>query len=493
MTNARWDLEADVVIAGFGMAGIGAALAASDAGAEVLVLEKQPVARHTPTSKMGGSCFMTVTDIDAATLYFDRCGSGGIPSSVNRRWAELAFTLKPWIEKLGTRLELKPATGHLGIAAYPQFEGAQAIASYNATCRESSGKVGVEFFNEMAAAVLRRPNIRLRWAARGRRLVRAASDRIVGIEIDTPEGQQRVGARRGVVLATGGFDFDEDLKRQYLRAYPIHGSGNPDNTGDGLRMAQAVGADLWHMTTFQGRCVMHFEREEGPAVNVQPSFNPPGYLVTDRFGRRFSNEYRYTRVETYWYEAFAFDGERLEFSRIPFYWFFDQRRLAAGAITPTVIGQPAVGLYEWSRDNSVEVGRGWIKTAATIEEVGRLAGLEDPARAAHTVAAYNAGCLRGEDEFGRPAPSLVPLDSPPYCCVKLFPGGPGTAGGPRHDEQGRVLDPFGNPIPGLFAAGQVAQMIGTLYPSSGSGFSEALCSGIMAGTAAAQATQRQTS
>jgi succinate dehydrogenase/fumarate reductase flavoprotein subunit len=483
--NTRWDLEADVVVAGFGMAGIGAALAAADAGAQVLILEKQPADRHTPTSKMGGSYFMTVTDADAATRYFDRCADGAIPTSVSRRWAQLASTLERWIQKLGTRLELKPAVGHLGTAAYPQFEGSEAIVTYNATCPESSGKVGVEFFNEMASAVLRRPNIRLRWSARGRRLAQDATGRIVGIQIDTPEGELRVGARRGVVLATGGFEFDEDLKRQYLRAYPVYGSGNPDNTGDGLRMALSVGADLWHMTTFEGRCVMHFEREDGPPVSVQPSFNPPGYLVTDKLGRRFSNEYRYTRVETYWYEVFLFDVERLEFSRIPFYWFFDQRRLTSGPITPTIIGQPAVGLYDWSRDNSAEVRRGWIKTGNSIEEVARLAGLEDPAAAACTVAAYNEACLHGEDKLGRPLASLVPLDRPPYCCVKLYPGGPGTAGGPRHDAQGRVLDPFGDPIPGLFAAGQVAQMIGTLYPSSGSGFSEALCAGIMAGTAAA--------
>src|SRR3546814_15740346 len=72
---------------------------------------------------------------------------------------------------------------------------------------------------------------------------------------------------------------------------------------------------------------------------------------------------------------------------------------------------------------------GWIKEAESAEEAARLAGCLDPERAAATIDAYNAACASGEDEFGRPTSSLVPIDQPPYYCVPVYPGGATTNGG----------------------------------------------------------------
>ena len=147
----------------------------------------------------------------------------------------------------------------------------------------------------------------------------------------------------------------------------------------------------------------------------------------------------------------------------------------------------ALGLYDWSPDNREELARGWITTGATPGEAAAAAGVVSPSAADATVAAFNEGCRLGRDEYGRPADSLVPLDQPPFYCVPLYPGGVSTMGGPRHDERGRVLDPFGEPLPGLYSAGTVGQMIGMLYPAAGSGWSEALCAGRLAGHSAATA------
>lgn len=74
----------------------------------------------------------------------------------------------------------------------------------------------------------------------------------------------------------------------------------------------------------------------------------------------------------------------------------------------------------------------------------------------------------------------MPLDSPPYCCVAMFPGGPNTCGGPRKDERARVLDLFGEPIPGLYAAGELGEAVGLLYPANGANLSESVCFGRIA-------------
>jgi len=176
---------------------------------------------------------------------------------------------------------------------------------------------------------------------------------------------------------------------------------DPGNTGDGIRMAQAVGADLWHMNQMIGRASLH-----------------SGFV--------------------------------------------------------------RAGYYDWSPDNSREVAKGWIKKADSVDELAKLAGVCDPAARAETVARYNAGCASGADEFGRPPETLVPLDSPPYYCVPLFPGGPNTCGGPRKDKRARVLDAFGAPIPGLYAAGELGEAVGLLYPANGANLPESICFGRIA-------------
>ena len=74
----------------------------------------------------------------------------------------------------------------------------------------------------------------------------------------------------------------------------------------------------------------------------------------------------------------------------------------------------------------------------------------------------------------------MPLDSPPYYCVELWPGGPNTSGGPRRNEHAQVIDVFGDPIPGLYEAGELGEAVGALYPANGANLSDALCFGRIA-------------
>jgi succinate dehydrogenase/fumarate reductase flavoprotein subunit len=289
------------------------------------------------------------------------------------------------------------------------------------------------------------------------------------------------------VLACGGFEFDDDLKINHLKAWPIYFYGNPGNNGDGVRMAQEIGAGMWHMNQMVGRAIGHFS---GVDVNFIIGLNPPGYLITDKYGERFANEYsQATLGHAFYYSLLLYDAERTEYPRIPCYWFFDSRRCKAGPLTYTELGAHAVGLYSWSPDNRAEIERGWIAEGSTIEGAAREAGIADPVAAARTATDYNRGCAAQRDRLGRPAETLVPLDSPPYYCVPLWPGGPNTSGGPRRNHRAEVLDSFGNMIPGLYAAGELGQAIGMLYPASGADISDALCFGqIAAETCAASST-----
>jgi predicted oxidoreductase len=137
-------------------------------------------------------------------------------------------------------------------------------------------------------------------------------------------------------------------------------------------------------------------------------------------------------------------------------------------------------VYDWSADNRREVERGWIATGSTPAEAARAAGVADPDSAAYSIQAYNRACAQGRDPFGRRAETLVPIDAPPYACVPLYAGGSNTSGGPRRDARARVVDVFGGPIPGLFAAGELGQALGLRYPGDGGNLSDAFCFGQIA-------------
>lgn len=496
-------MTADLVVVGYGGAGAAAAIAAADLGASVIIVEKQPARAHTPSTRMSGGIVFGINDVEAATRYLDRCAGGMIPLSVSRAWAQKAADLVSWLDAVGADLRLR----RIGGAEHPDFPGAEAIDVYQqgrfrdgtemdppttgATARPASGwstsersnpdfRTGHEYFQALAACVEARPGIEVLWESPAKRLATGEGGRVTGVEASTPGGPRRIAARRGVVLAAGGYEFDEELKLNYLKAYPIHFYGNPDNTGDGVRLAQAVGADLWHMNQMVGRAIGHFELDGG-ALNFNLGIDPPGYVITDRRGRRYANEYPQAQQKhNFYYEMLAFDADRDAYPRIPSYWFFDERRMRARTLTPLGVGAVRMGMYAWSPDNEREVELGWIKRADTVAEVAAAAGVDDPEQAARTLAEYNHACAEGADPLGRPAGSLVPLDRPPFYCVPVYPGGSNTCGGPRKNEHAQVLDPEGRPIPGLYAAGELGEAVGLLYPADGANLSESVCFGRIA-------------
>jgi succinate dehydrogenase/fumarate reductase flavoprotein subunit len=494
MSESRSDVDetADFVVVGYGAAGAAAAICAADHDATVIVLEKQPAAWHTPSTRASGGQVTTVSDPERALGYFDRCAGGMVPLEVSRAWVHRATDVIDWLQDV-VGVEMTRVTG----AEHPDWEGADAVSAYGtleafpwgerSTEMIMSGQDkrsprpggGATLFAALERAVAARERISLRYEHPAQRLVREASGRVTGVEANAPQGAKRFGASKAVVLTCGGYEYNEEMKLGYLRASPAYFYGSPMNTGDGVRMAQAVGADLWHMNSMIGRAIAHVELD-GRGYNYYVSVRPGGYLFTDRYGERFANEFlQATSRHDFYYELINYDTERAEYPRIPCYWFFDQRRFSSGPI-PGGTGAAGPHRYEWSADGEAEIGHGWVIRGDDIEDVARRAGVSDPGGAARTVAAYNEACRTGNDAFGRPGESLVPLDSPPYYCMPLWPGGPNTSGGPRRNEHAQIVDVFGVPIEGLYEAGELGEAIGALYPSNGGNISDGLCFGRIA-------------
>lgn len=480
--SQRWDHEADVVAVGFGAAGAAVAVETTDLGGTCVVVEKQEEWAHAPSTRMSGGTIMGVNDVAAASAYLDACAGGMVPAGVSQAWANEAHRLLDWLRKLAP----DAVWSHVGHGEYPDVDGVDAVDAYRAGPAvdrlDFRGRPGERLYEILRRSVAQR-EVAVLWGESGARLLRDVAGTVAGVR--TSSGKT-IRARRGVVLTCGGYEFDEGLKREYLRAYPMQFYGSEANTGDGVRMAQAVGADLWHMGQMTGRAVGSFPGDDGNRLGFILRLSPPGYVIVDRQGRRFADEHDQALLtHTFYYELLKYDGRLGIHPRIPCYWIFDERRRRAGPLTVPEMGLVGVGKYEWSADNAREIDNGWIAMSTSIAEVARLAGIEDPAATDMAVASYNAACVDGgKDEFGRPAESMVPLDQPPYYCVALYPGGANTGGGPRRDERGRIVDPWGAPIPGLFGAGELGQAIGLRYPADGANLSDALCFGRIAGRAA---------
>lgn len=495
----------DLVVIGFGAAGAAAALTAARAGASVALIEKQPAGAHYPSTRMSGGLMMTVADPVAAMSYLIACAGGMIPEEVLRAWAERAASLRPWLKGIG--LDSVPLAGGwhphfaghdaLEVVAIPKRgleeieidEEERLLATRMGTLPKgmlASGMFGNgrELFAALEAAVRGTPGIQVFHGHAADSLLRETRDApVTGVEAVGEAGHVRFHARCGTVLSCGGYEFDERMKLDYLKAYPIHFYGCRANTGDGIRMAQEVGADLWHMNQMIGRAIAHFELD-GEPMNFNIAIAPAPYVFTDKYGRRFTNEDLQAMSKEHFYcELLDYDVERMEYPRIPAFWFFDRRRMEAGHLVLREAGLVGVGLYDWSPDNRRELERGWIAEGDDVETAARKAGVADPAGAARTIAEYNEACRRGVDAFGRSAASLIPLE-PPFYCMPVYPGGASTCGGPRRDGRARILDVRGRPIPGLYGAGELGEAVGLLYPSGGANLSDGLCFGQIAAESA---------
>ena len=142
--------------------------------------------------------------------------------------------------------------------------------------------------------------------------------------------------------------------------------------------------------------------------------------------------------------------------------------------------------YDWSEDNSVELAKGWIKTADSLVSLVAMLGL-DPVVFTDTVSRWNRSCDAQHDpEFGRTL-MLAPIADAPFYAVELSPSMLNTQGGPRRNEKGQIVRPDGMPIPRLYSAGELGSIYSYLYQGTGN-IGECLAFGRISGRNAAAET-----
>jgi succinate dehydrogenase/fumarate reductase flavoprotein subunit len=464
--------DVDVLIIGCGAAGAAAAIAAHDAGAAVAVVEK--------TASGGGNCLHSggfLFDVDGphAVDHLDALCFGKTDRSVLRAFAQGLPQVPSFLSSLGG------ATATVDIAAFggmlpswPHFPAGGEVTYRQFTPSHAGERPGIGLWGLLGRALSDR-GIAVAFDTPARELTLDEDGRVSGAIVEANGSERAIHARGGVVLASGGFEADPELRDTYL-PLPLVSVGHQGNTGDTLRLTHQAGGALWHMSAFFGW--LSFVHPDYPAAFTL-DVHAPSFIYLDGDGRRFADETGW-EVHDKVRALSAYLPRRMNRPRMPGWIVFDEAARLAGPLHG-IVGSP--NDYAWSPDNSAEVDAGWIHRAQSTAELAASTGLSLDILEA-TLAEYSAAVdTRRDDAFGRAPDTLAPLVAPLYA-IAMTPGVATASGGPRRDALARVLRPGGEPVPGLFAAGAAGAIWGHLTEHGG-GLTDAIVFGRIAGAQAA--------
>jgi 3-oxosteroid 1-dehydrogenase len=281
--------------------------------------------------------------------------------------------------------------------------------------------------------------------------------RVTGVVADIDGQRQTIRARRGVLLNTGGFEWNAEMNTRYLPVPDVHGFTPPVNTGDGHIMGMALGAATALMDQAQWDPTIQIPGATNDGEPLYLMFleplSRPHSMVVNRAGRRFANESSHFCFTDEW---MRYDSRTRQYMNFPAYFVVDNQYLSKYGLPKAAPG-----------DRVPE----WIVQANTLEELANKVGI-DPAGLAEQVTTFNKFAEtgvdeqhgRGTDEYDRywgdpqhePSPVLGELTEPPFYAIELHLGSAGNRGGLVIDGSGRVRNVTGSVIDGLYACGHTA-------------------------------------
>ena len=295
-----------------------------------------------------------------------------------------------------------------------------------------------------------------------RRLI-VQDGRVIGLQAEREGKDFFVKANKGVLLATGGYEWNAEMNKRYMRVPEIHGITPPSNEGDGHIMGMEIGGAVALMDL---SLLMPTVRIPGEEIDGKPMYRiwqfyigQPGNILVNKEGKRCCDECFYPDIG----RAFeAMDAQKLQPANLPMFWIVDQSYRDHIPVGPLPKGTEMAD---------------WLHKGDTIEELAEKLGLP-PANLKETVERFNKYAKEGLDpDFHRgetgydkrwgfwphrkPNPVLSPLEKPPFYGMQLHVGTVGNLGGLVTNTSAQVIDVEGNPIPGLYATSNTAAPLTT--------------------------------
>jgi 3-oxosteroid 1-dehydrogenase len=533
-----WDKAADVVVVGSGSAALAAALAASVGGASVIVLEKAAVLGGTSAMSGAGTWIpanhhmlaagMSDSEDDALT-YLRAVAPEGWHAEEEPLWRAFVAHAPAMLRfvEAHTPLEFElvhhpdlyveaPGGKLTGRMVSPRAISRNLLGPWRDRIRSSTAPqiftyrelvVGTVISKPVATVSRMLPTLIRRWLTRGvgmghalvtgllkgcldhgceilaetpaQRLIADDGGRVVGVAAESAGRALAIQARKGVVLATGGFEWDAELvARHFPGEAPLNGSPST-NTGDGHKMAAAVGARLARMDQANIYAVTNTVYEGRRHAKPLNELFKPHCLLVNRHGKRFVNE----GDPNIGVELDARDPQTGQPIHLPCWRIFDAQYAARNRL-------------------SMKFGRtdpSWFRSAGTIEALAAKIAL-DPATLHATVERFNGFVQAGKDaDFRRGETAwerfytpdrkqhprigaLGTVEQPPFYAAPYLRGILSTKGGPRTNERGQVLRPDGSIIGGLYCAGvAMANPIGSKAVGAGTTIGPCLTWGYICG------------
>ena len=411
-------IDTDIVIIGAGGAGMTAAIMLQQAGKNFVILEKMPYVGGNTTKATGG---MNASEThyqkeqgieDSNALFAADTMKGGHAlndSSLVAVMANSSAGAIDWLDTIGAALPKISFSGGASVNRIHAPEDGSGVGAFLVDRFSAKlAELGVEVMLETAAT----------------ELITDADGKIAGVKAEGPDAVYTINAK-AVILASGGFGANEEMYTTYRPDLKGTVTTNaPGATGDGIVMAQALGADLVDIEQIQ----LHPTVEQTTSMLITESVRGDGAILVNQGGVRFTNELL-TRD--------AVSAAELAQEGSYAYIIFDQKL----------------------RDNlkAIEkyVKSGITVQADTIEGLAEQLGIE-PATLAKTLADWNEIVKNQRDpDFGRTTGMNEDLTTPPYYAIKIAPGIHHTMGGVKINTATEVINTEGQAIPGLFAAGEV--------------------------------------
>ena len=439
-------LDCDVVVVGAGGAGLTAAAQAAENGAKVIVVEKMPIVGGNSLKATGGmnaadtqyQADLGITDSGVQEFIEDTINGG---HGINNRslvtvMAEQSSDAIDWLTSIGAPLPKVAATGGTTHKYLHEPEDGSAVGSYLVEkLNAQAEKLGVQILlNTKATEILTNDGA------------------ACGIKAESTEHDYTINAK-SVIIAAGGFGANFELMASFNPALANAVTTNHAGaTGDGILMAEAIGADTVDMDQIQ----IHPTVEANTAALITEGLRGDGAILINEEGQRFIDEVGTRDV------------------------------VSAAEIAQT-------GSYSWlvvdqAMADASSVIQGYIKkgytvTGATYEELGKAMGV-DAAAFAETMEKWN-GCVeaKNDPDFGRTS-FANPLNTAPYYAVKVTAGVHHTMGGLKINANTEVLNEKGEVIPGLFAAGEVTGGVHGANRLGGNAVADFTVFGRIAGAAA---------
>lgn len=468
-----WDAEADVIVLGAGGTGLSAACAAAAAGASVLVYEEDDKAGGT-TALSGGviqaagteaqkelSTFKDDTPEKHAQCYIEQAEGRADEELVNVLCSR-APELMEWLESIG--LIWTRVYGNCHVPYVTEGLHADRIHVYEGGGAGGDGVV----LTDAEHAEAQKLGATFEFGCKAQHLIYDQEKGVVGVQVSSDGRTINAKANRGVILALGGIDRDEDLARafnpqQYWDLTTQKSYISSFATGDGVRMGMEINAAL---ATAGG--TIDYDMATGQATDNSLAQIP--CIMVNGSGRRFVCE-----DATYAYQYRAIFQQEMQLGK-PTYMVMDQNMI-----------EQEVG--PWAVDPAAAVADGTLLQANTLEELAEA--MEVPAaNLLGAFAGWNDSIAQtGQDgEYGRNT-QLIELNKPPYYAHRNVSANLGSLGGLKINTACEVIGLDGEAIPHLWAGGMNSGgWYGTYYPGSGTSLTGGLVFGHIAGENAAAAS-----